>query len=155
MPDKIVRTLWRTCCLRKPRRQPTSCTEGVGEGLRSAWYLQIVLAGKHGFRDTTGSHQSLRDGNNTLSTRNCWNKTWREKPMKQSSIQIDRENKTVTIIMPLEKPRPSKSTGKTRVIATTGGLKTSEESYARRPVCFTANVFFYPATPLNPDEDGH
>ena len=74
--------------------------------------------------------------------------------MKQSSIQIDRENKTVTIIMPLEKPRPSKSTGKTRVIATTGGLKTSEESYARRPVCFTANVFFYPATPLTFDEDG-
>jgi hypothetical protein len=74
--------------------------------------------------------------------------------MKQSSIQIDRENKTVTIVMPLEKPRPSKSTGKTRVIATTGGLKTSAESYARRPVCFTANVFFYPPTPLNADEDG-
>jgi hypothetical protein len=74
--------------------------------------------------------------------------------MKQSSIQIDRENRTVTIIMPLEKPRPSKSTGKTRVIATTGGLRTSAESYARRPVCFTANVFFYPPTPLNADDDG-
>jgi hypothetical protein len=74
--------------------------------------------------------------------------------MRQPSVQIDREKKNVTIIMPLEKPRPSKSTGKTRVIATTGGLKTSEESYARRPVCFTANVFFYPATRLNPDEDG-
>jgi hypothetical protein len=72
--------------------------------------------------------------------------------MQQPSIQIDRENKTVTIVMPLEKPRPSKSTGKTRVIATTGGLKTSTESYARRPVCFTANVFFYPPTPLNADE---
>ena len=74
--------------------------------------------------------------------------------MKQPSMEIDRKNKTVTVVMPLEKPRPSKSTGKTRVIATTGGLKTSTESYARRPVCFTANVFFYPATPLNLDEDG-
>jgi hypothetical protein len=71
--------------------------------------------------------------------------------MKQSSIQIDRENRTVTIIMPLEKPRPSKSTGKTRVIASTGGLKISEESYARRLVCFTANVFFFPT---NSDENG-
>ena len=69
--------------------------------------------------------------------------------MKQSSIQIDRENKTVTIVMALEKPRPSKSTGKTRVIATTGGLRSSAESYARQPVFFTANVFFYPT---NTDE---
>jgi hypothetical protein len=64
--------------------------------------------------------------------------------MKHPSIQIDRKNKTVTIVMPLEKPRPSRSTGKTLVIATTGGLKTSEELYARQPVCFSANVFFYP-----------
>jgi hypothetical protein len=74
--------------------------------------------------------------------------------MKQTSIQIDRENKTVTIVMPLEKPRPSKSTGKTRVIATTGGLRTSEELYSRQPVFFTANVFFFPPTPLNVDESG-
>jgi hypothetical protein len=64
--------------------------------------------------------------------------------MKQPSIQIDRQNKTVTIIMPLQKPHPSKSTGKTLVIATTGKLKTSEEVYARQPVCFSANVFFFP-----------
>jgi len=69
--------------------------------------------------------------------------------MKQPSIQIDRENKTVTIVMRLEKPRPSKSTGRTRLIATTGGLKTSAESYARQPVFFTANVFFFPT---NTDE---
>ena len=68
--------------------------------------------------------------------------------MKQSSVQIDRKNKTVPVVMPLEKPRPSKSTGKTLVIATTGGLKTSGESYARRPVCFTANAFFYPTSPM-------
>jgi hypothetical protein len=64
--------------------------------------------------------------------------------MTRPSIQIDRQNKTVTIVMPLEKPRPSRSTGKTLVIATTGRLKTSEELYARQPVCFSANVFFYP-----------
>jgi len=74
--------------------------------------------------------------------------------MKQSSIQIDRENKTVTIVMPREKARPSKSTGKTRVIATTGGLRSSAESYARQPVFFTANVFFFPPTPLNANESG-
>lgn len=72
--------------------------------------------------------------------------------MKKPSIQIDRQNKTVTITMPLEKPRPSRSTGKTKVIATTGGLKTSEESYARQPVCFTANVFFYPKKAAETEE---
>jgi len=64
--------------------------------------------------------------------------------MKETSIRLDRKNKTVTIVMPLEKAQPSRSTGKTQVIATTGGLKTSEESYSHRPVCFTANVFFFP-----------
>ena|ERR1039458_4805150 len=64
--------------------------------------------------------------------------------MRQPSVEIDRKNKTVTITLALEKPRPSRSTGKTRLIASTGGLKTSAESYARRPVFFTANVFFFP-----------
>jgi hypothetical protein len=75
--------------------------------------------------------------------------------MKQPSIEIDRKNKMVTIKIPLEKPHPSKSTGKTRVIATTGGLRTSGESYARRPVCFTANVFFFPPSPMSADEGNH
>ena len=55
--------------------------------------------------------------------------------MRQPSVEIDRKNKTVTITMALEKPHPSRSTGKTRVIASTSGLRTSAESYARRPVC--------------------
>lgn len=67
--------------------------------------------------------------------------------MRPPLIDIDRKNKTVTIVMPLQKPRPSRSTGKTRVIATTGGLKSTGEVYARRPVCYTANVFFFPAAP--------
>lgn len=61
--------------------------------------------------------------------------------MTKTSIQIDRKNKRVTITMPLQKPRPSKSTGKALFIATTGGVKTSEEFYASQPVRFTANVF--------------
>ena len=64
--------------------------------------------------------------------------------MTQPAIKIDRKTKTVTITLALEKARPSRSTGKTRLIASTGGLKTSAESYARRPVFFTANVFFFP-----------
>ncbi len=67
--------------------------------------------------------------------------------MKQSTNQIDRENKTQTI-MPLE-PRPSKSTGRTRM---TGGLKTIEESYARKLVRFTVNVFSYAVAPSNSGE---
>jgi len=73
--------------------------------------------------------------------------------MNQASVRIDRKNKTVTIVMQLEKPHPSRSTGKTRVIASTGGLRTSEESYSRRPVCFTAHVFFFPPTSQSADGD--
>jgi len=61
------------------------------------------------------------------------------------SITIDRKSKKVTIEMGLETARPSKATGRTMLIASTRGLQTSPELYARRPVLFTANVFFYPA----------
>lgn len=64
--------------------------------------------------------------------------------MTPTSIRIDRKNKTVTIVMELQKPHPSRSSGKTKVIATTAGLRTSDESYARRPVLYTANAFFFP-----------
>lgn len=72
--------------------------------------------------------------------------------MTLPSIKVDRQAKTVTVVMSLQKPRPSKSSGKTKVIATTGGLKTSEESYARQPVCFTANVFFFPKKAAETEE---
>jgi len=65
--------------------------------------------------------------------------------MKAPSLTIDRQNKTITIVMALAAARPSKSTGKTMVIGSTKGLRTSAEQFARRPVCFTANVFFYSA----------
>ena len=67
----------------------------------------------------------------------------------EPSIKIDRKLKIATIVMPLQPARPSKATGKTMLIATTSGLRTSTETYSRRPVLFTANVFFYPANPVN------
>jgi hypothetical protein len=71
--------------------------------------------------------------------------------MKAPSITIDRKLKTVTIVMSLETARPSKATGRTMVIASTRGLRTSDEQYARKPVLFTANAFFYPANSVNSD----
>jgi hypothetical protein len=59
-------------------------------------------------------------------------------------LTIDRAKKTVTVVMPLETAHPSKATGKTRLIASTHGSRVSQVFYFRRPVCFTANVFFYP-----------
>jgi hypothetical protein len=72
--------------------------------------------------------------------------------MKAPSITIDRKLKTVTLVLSLETARPSKATGKTMLIASTRGLRTSNEQYARRPVLFTANVFFYPANPVDSGE---
>jgi hypothetical protein len=37
------------------------------------------------------------------------------------------------------------------LIASTRGLRTSKETYARRPVYFTANVLYFPASPKNSD----
>jgi hypothetical protein len=71
--------------------------------------------------------------------------------MKAASIMIDRKNKTISILMPLETARPSKATGKTMLIASTKGLRTSTATYARRPVYFTANVLYYPANPTSTD----
>jgi hypothetical protein len=69
--------------------------------------------------------------------------------MKAPSLTIDRKNKAITIVMALEAAHPSKATGKTMVIGSTKGLRTSAEKFARRPVCFTANVVYFPAKPAN------
>jgi hypothetical protein len=74
--------------------------------------------------------------------------------MKAPAITIDRKRKKATIEMALETARPSKATGKTMLIASTRGLRTSPELYAHRPVFFTANVFFYPANALNSGRSG-
>jgi hypothetical protein len=67
--------------------------------------------------------------------------------MRAASLTIDRKNKTITIVLVLETARPSKATGKTMLIASTRGLRASRETYARRPVYFTANVLYFPAKP--------
>ena len=71
--------------------------------------------------------------------------------MRAASLTIDRKNKTITIVLVLETARPSKATGKTMLIASTRGLRTSRETYARRPVYFTANVLYFPANKKNAD----
>jgi len=63
------------------------------------------------------------------------------------SVTIDRKLKKVTLVLQLQTARPSRSSGKTMVIASTRGLQTSTETFAHRPICFTANVFFYPTNP--------
>ena len=47
--------------------------------------------------------------------------------MKAPAITIDRKLKKVTIEMALETARPSKATGRTMLIASTRGLRTSPE----------------------------
>jgi hypothetical protein len=69
--------------------------------------------------------------------------------MKPPSLTLDRKNKTITIVIGLEAAHPSKATGKTMVIGSTKGLRTSTAQFARRPVCFTANVVYFPAKLVN------
>jgi hypothetical protein len=59
------------------------------------------------------------------------------------TARIDRKRKTLTITMPLQKATPSKSSGKTLVVATTHGCQTTEARHSSRPVVITANAFVY------------
>jgi hypothetical protein len=59
------------------------------------------------------------------------------------TVEVDRKRKILTIQMPLEKAHPSKSSGKTLVIASTHGCKTSDALYSGRPIVVTANAFVY------------
>ena len=70
--------------------------------------------------------------------------------MSRSWFRKEKTDDATSMVMALETAQPSKS-GKTRVIASTRGLRPSTETYAHRPVCFTANVFFYPAKPVLAD----
>jgi hypothetical protein len=58
-------------------------------------------------------------------------------------VKLDRKKKTLTIEIPLEKAHPSKSTGKTLVIASTHGCQTSDAIHSRRQIVVTANAFIY------------
>jgi hypothetical protein len=59
------------------------------------------------------------------------------------TARINRKKRTLVIEMPLQKPAPSRSSGKTLVVATTHGCKTTEARHSRRPIVVTANAFVY------------
>ena len=62
------------------------------------------------------------------------------------TVQIDRSKRTLTITMPLQKATPSRSSGKTLVVATTHGCQTTEARHSGRPIVLTANAFIYAAS---------
>ena len=62
------------------------------------------------------------------------------------TTRINREKRTITITMPLQKATPSKSSGKTLVVASTHGCQTTEVRHSGRPVVITANAFVYAAS---------
>ena len=57
-------------------------------------------------------------------------------------VAIDKQQKTLTITMPLQSARASAS-GKTRVIASTHGCHVTELKRLGRPIVVTANAFVY------------
>jgi hypothetical protein len=57
-------------------------------------------------------------------------------------VTIDKQQKTLTITMPLQSARTS-ATGKTRVIASTHGCHVTELNRLGRPIVVSANAFVY------------
>jgi hypothetical protein len=62
------------------------------------------------------------------------------------SARIDKHRKSLTIQLPLEKAHPSRSTGKTLIVASTHGCQTTEARHSGRPIVVTANAFIYAAS---------
>jgi hypothetical protein len=62
------------------------------------------------------------------------------------SARIDNKRKSLTIQLPLEKAHPSKSSGKTLIVASTHGCQTTQARHSGRPIVVTANAFIYPAS---------
>ena len=62
------------------------------------------------------------------------------------SARIDNKRKSLTITMPLQKATPSKSSGKTLVVASTHGCQTTEARHSGHPIVVTANAFIYAAS---------
>jgi hypothetical protein len=60
--------------------------------------------------------------------------------------KINRKKRTIAITMPLQKATPSKSSGKTLVVASTHGCQTTEARHSGRPIVVTANAFIYAAS---------
>jgi hypothetical protein len=62
------------------------------------------------------------------------------------TVNVDRSKRTLTITMPLQKATPSRSSGKTLVVATTHGCQTTEARHSGRPIVLTAHAFIYAAS---------
>jgi hypothetical protein len=60
----------------------------------------------------------------------------------ENIAEVDGE--TLIIRLPLQKPVPSKSSGKTLVIASTHGVVTTTASYRGKQIIVVANAFVYP-----------
>ena len=60
------------------------------------------------------------------------------------ALQVKQKGNTLRIELPLEKPTPSKS-GKTMLVASTHGGKTTEVFYEGRRIVVNASAFIYPA----------
>jgi hypothetical protein len=58
------------------------------------------------------------------------------------SIKVKRDGDKLKIYLPLEKPHASKS-GKTMLVASTYGVRTTAVEYEGRKVVVVANAFFY------------
>jgi hypothetical protein len=65
--------------------------------------------------------------------------------MRGITTKINHKKSTITITMPLQKATPSKSSGKTLVVASTHGCRTTEARHSNRPIVITANCFIYAA----------
>lgn len=63
--------------------------------------------------------------------------------MALKSINVDRQNKTLTIVMDLDTPRPSKS-GLTLVVASTRGNCTTEALVDGKPITLGLNAYIKP-----------
>ena len=59
------------------------------------------------------------------------------------SIKVKHDGEMLKISLPLEKPHASKS-GKTMLIASTYGVKTTAVEYEGRKIVVVANAFIYP-----------
>jgi hypothetical protein len=58
-------------------------------------------------------------------------------------VKVKHDGETLKIYLPLEKPHASKS-GKTMLIASTYGVKTTAVEYEGRKIVVVANAFIYP-----------
>lgn len=73
------------------------------------------------------------------------------------SIKVKHDGEMLKIYLPLEKPHSSKS-GKTMVIASTYGVRTTAVEYEGRKIVVVANAFIYPnekRTQIDRRNSGH